>query len=153
MKKEICLAEFLFLMSFFVLIFLMVHLCFSFFTYMIRNQERRDIMLNQLVLVGRLVKKPELRESENNKKYSFITLAVPRSFKNINGEYDTDFIDCILWDNIAASTVKYCNKGDIVGVKGRIQTRTVEKDGNKSYIIEIIAEKVTFLSSNKNKEG
>lgn len=110
-------------------------------------------MLNQLVLVGRLVKKPELRESENSKKYSFITLAVPRSFKNMNGEYDTDFIDCILWDNIAASTVKYCNKGDIVGVKGRIQTRTIEKDGNKNYAIEIIAEKVTFLSSNKNKEA
>lgn len=109
-------------------------------------------MLNQLVLVGRLVKKPELRETENSKKYSFITLAVPRSFKNMNGEYDTDFIDCVLWDSIAASTVKYCNKGDIVGVKGRIQTRTVEKDGNKNYVIEIIAEKVTFLSSNKNKE-
>lgn len=110
-------------------------------------------MLNQLVLVGRLVKKPELRETENSKKYSFITLAVPRSFKNMNGEYDTDFIDCILWDSVAASTVKYCNKGDIVGVKGRIQTRMVEKDENKKYLIEIIAEKVTFLSSTKNKEG
>lgn len=110
-------------------------------------------MLNQLVLVGRLVKKPELRETENSKKYSFITLAVPRSFKNMNGEYDTDFIDCVLWDSVAASTVKYCNKGDIVGVKGRIQTRMVEKDENKKYLIEIIAEKVTFLSSTKNKEG
>lgn len=48
-------------------------------------------MLNQLVLVGRLVKKPELKEAENKKKYTFITLAVPRSFKNVNGEYDTDF--------------------------------------------------------------
>lgn len=110
-------------------------------------------MLNQLVLVGRIVKQPELRESENSKKYSFITLAVPRSFKNVNGEYDTDFIDCILWDNVAASTVKYCNKGDIVGVKGRIQSRIVEADDNKKYLIEIIAEKVTFLSSNKNKEN
>lgn len=110
-------------------------------------------MLNQLVLVGRIVKKPELREAENSKKYSFITLAVPRSFKNMNGEYDTDFVDCVLWDSVAASTVRYCNKGDIVGVKGRIQTRIVEKAENKKYLIEIIAEKVTFLSSNKNKEG
>lgn len=52
-------------------------------------------MLNQLVLVGRLVRKPELKESENEKKYAHITLAVPRSFKNMNGEYDTDFLDCV----------------------------------------------------------
>ena len=110
-------------------------------------------MLNQLVLVGRIVRKPELSVSENTKKYSFITLAVPRSFKNVNGEYDTDFIDCILWDSVAASTVKYCDKGDIVGVKGRIQSRQIEKDDSKKYLLEIIAEKVTFLFFFKNKEN
>lgn len=110
-------------------------------------------MLNQLVLVGRLVRKPELREAENKKKYSFITLAVPRSFKNVNGEYDTDFIDCVLWDNVAANTVEYCNKGDIVGVRGRIQARIVEKEENiKNSVLEVIAEKITFLSS-KEKKG
>lgn len=111
-------------------------------------------MLNQIVLVGRLVKKPELRESEDgHKKYSFITLAVPRSFKNSNGEYDTDFIDCKLWDVVASNTVEYCGKGDIVGVKGRMQTRVVEKNNSKEYVLEVIAEKVTFLSNNnKNKE-
>lgn len=108
-------------------------------------------MLNQIVLVGRLVKKPELREADNKKKYSYITLAVPRSFKNMNGEYDTDFIDCILWDNIASNTVEYCDKGDIVGVKGRIQSRVIEKEDTKKYVLEVIAEKVTFLSSNQNK--
>lgn len=108
-------------------------------------------MLNQLVLVGRLVKKPELREAENKKKYAFITLAVPRSFKNVNGEYDTDFVDCILWDNVAANTTEYCNKGDIIGVRGRIQTRIIEKENTKNTIIEVIAEKITFLT-NKNKE-
>lgn len=107
-------------------------------------------MLNQIVLVGRLVRKPELRTSENSKKYTFITLAVPRSFKNVNGEYDTDFIDCILWDNVASSTTEYCDKGDIVGVKGRLQSRLVEKEDNKKYILDVIAEKVTFLSSNKD---
>lgn len=109
-------------------------------------------MLNQLVLVGRIAKQPELRESENGKNYSFITLAVPRSFKNVDGQYDTDFIDCILWDNVASSTVKYCNKGDIVGIKGRLQTRVVDEEKNKRYTLEVIAEKVTFLSSNKNKD-
>ena len=109
-------------------------------------------MLNQLVLVGRLVKKPELKEAESKKKFAFITLAVPRSFKNVNGEYDTDFIDCILWDNVAANTTEYCNKGDIVGVRGRIQTRLVEKDGIKNYVLEVIAEKITFLSNKESKD-
>lgn len=109
-------------------------------------------MLNQVVLVGRLVRDPELRETENKKNMSFITLAVPRSFRNMNGEYDTDFIDCTLWDAVASSTTTYCHKGDIVGVRGRIQSRIVEKDEGKRQIIEIIAEKVTFLSNNKLKD-
>ena len=106
-------------------------------------------MLNQLVLVGRLVRKPELRESENKKKYAYVTLAVPRSFKNTNGEYDTDFVDCILWDNVATNTVEYCDKGDIVGVRGRIQSRVTEDEEDKKTVIDIICEKVTFLSSKK----
>ena len=106
-------------------------------------------MLNQLVLVGRLVRKPELRESENKKKYAYVTLAVPRSFKNTNGEYDTDFVDCILWDNVATNTVEYCDKGDIVGVRGRIQSRVTEDEEDKKTVIDIICEKVTFLSSKR----
>lgn len=109
-------------------------------------------MLNQIVLVGRLVKTPELKETDNGKKVMTITLAIPRSFKNVNGEYETDFIDCVLWDNIAMNTSEYCKKGDIIGVKGRIQSRTIEKDDSKKYVVEVIAEKVTFLSS-KTKEA
>ncbi len=108
-------------------------------------------MLNQIVLVGRLVRTPELRETESSKKVTTITLAVPRSFKNINGEYETDFIDCVLWENVAMNTSEYCKKGDIIGVKGRIQSRTIEKEDGKKYLTEVIAEKVTFLSS-KNKD-
>ena len=101
-------------------------------------------MLNQIVLVGRLVRKPELRESENNSKYAYITLAVPRSFKNSNGEYDTDFIDCILWDAAASNTVEYCNKGDIVGIRGRIQSRKVETEAeHKETIVDIVCERVS----------
>ena len=109
-------------------------------------------MLNQTVLVGRLVKDPELSETENGKKVSKITLAVPRSYKNMNGEYDTDFIECVLWSGIAETTVEYCKKGDLIGVKGRIQTRTVEKDEVFKYYTDVVAEKVTFLS-NRNKEA
>ncbi len=109
-------------------------------------------MLNQVVLVGRLVKDPELIETETNKKVSRVTLAIPRSFKNMDGEYETDFIRCILWDVVAKSAVEYCKKGDIVGIKGRIQSSVVEKDDEKKYYFDVIAERVTFLSSKKPDE-
>jgi len=111
-------------------------------------------MLNQLVLVGRLVKKPELRESENKRKYAYMTLAVPRSFKNADGKYETDFIDCILWDSAATNTYEYCDKGDIVGIRGRIQTRVVEheKESHNQKVVEVICERITFLSNKKPEE-
>lgn len=105
-------------------------------------------MLNQVILVGRLVRNPELQLTESGKKISVVTLAVNRAFKNTNGEYDTDFFDCTLWTNVAENTAEYCRTGDVIGVKGRLQTRIVEKeDGNKFKRTEIVAERVTFLSS------
>ena len=109
-------------------------------------------MLNQIVLVGRLVRDPELKESEGGKNYTNITLAVPRNYKNTDGEYDADFVDCRLWDGIAEHTAEYCKKGDLLGVKGRVETRSYEKDEEKKYVTEIIAEKVTFLSNKRVEE-
>lgn len=108
------------------------------------------MMLNQTVLVGRLVKDPELLETESGNKVTNITLAVPRSYKNSNGEYDTDFINCVLWKGIAESASEYCHKGDLLGIKGRIQTRIIETDDIKKNVTEVIAEKVTYLSSKKD---
>ena len=111
-------------------------------------------MLNQIVIVGRLVKDPELHLTEAGRKVTNITLAVPRTYKNQEGEYDTDFLDCTLWAGIAENTTEYCKLGDMLGVKGRVQTRLIEnEDGTRKKKTEIVAEKVTFLSSsNKNKE-
>ena len=107
-------------------------------------------MLNQVVIVGRLVRNPELKETETGKKITKITLAVPRSYKNVDGEYEADFIDCVLWTGIAENTTEYCKKGDLLGIKGRLQTSSYEKeDGTKKQVTEIIAEKVTFLTSKK----
>jgi len=114
--------------------------------------ERRINMLNQVVLVGRLVQDPELKESENKRKTLQLTIAVPRSFKNVNGEYETDFIKCIMWNNVASNTATYCKKGDILGIKGRIQVSMYEKDDERKYVTEVIAEKVTFLT-NKKADG
>lgn len=109
-------------------------------------------MLNQLVIVGRLTQNPEIKELENGKKVSTITIAVPRSYKNADGMYNTDFIQCTLWNGIAENTAEYCKKGDIVGVKGRIQTGSYETESGEKYKIEVIAEKVIFLSSKKVEE-
>lgn len=111
-----------------------------------------NVMLNQIVIVGRLVKDPELKETETGKKVTNITLAVPRSYKNVNGEYETDFIDCTLWTGVAENTSEYCKKGDLLGVKGRVQTRMYETDEKKNYVTEVVAEKVTFLTSKKTDE-
>lgn len=108
-------------------------------------------MLNQIVLVGRLTKDIEVKELEDGKKVSNVVLAISRSYKNSEGEYEADFVKCTLWGKIAENTAEYCHKGDIVGIKGRIQTRTIDTEKGKSVEQEVIAEKVTFLSSGKEK--
>ena len=110
-------------------------------------------MMNQICIIGRLVRDPETKELEDGKRVSNITVAVQRSYKNENGEYEADFIDCTLWNGVAENVKEFCRKGDIVGVKGRIQTNLYEdKDGNKKKDMSIIADKVSFLSSKKEHE-
>ena len=109
-------------------------------------------ILNQVILVGRLTRNINVNKSEKGVKVATIPLAIPRSFKNVDGSYDTDFVDCVAFDSIADNTKEFCSKGDIIGVKGRVQSRTIEKDGKKEYLVEIIAEKITFLSSKKGEE-
>jgi len=107
-------------------------------------------MMNQVTLVGRVVYNPELHETDSGLKVTTITLAIPRPYKNTDGEYETDFIKCVIWRGIAENVTEYVGRGDLVGVKGRIQMRTVEDDP-KNQIMEVVADKVSFLSS-KTKE-
>lgn len=109
-------------------------------------------MLNQVILVGRLVAAPEIKKLELEKSVANITLAVPRSYRNENGEYDTDFLDCELWNGIASTTTEYCKKGDTIGIKGSLKTDYYIKDDIKIKTTKIVAEKVTFLSSKKEPE-
>lgn len=108
-------------------------------------------MLNQIVLVGRITHDPKVTELDNGKKVCNVTVAIPRSYKNENGEYDTDFVKCTMWSGVAENTSEYCKQGDLIGIKGRIQTRVIEKDNSKQTIQEVIAEKVTFLAKSKEK--
>lgn len=109
-------------------------------------------MLNQIVLVGRLTRDITVNKSDNGVKVATIPIAIPRTFKNVEGVYDTDFIDCVAFDMVAENTSEYCSKGDIIGIKGRLQTRNIESDDTTKKQIEVVAEKVTFLSSKKADE-
>ena len=110
-------------------------------------------MLNQVVLVGRLTEDPNLAQTEKGNPVLNVNLAVSRPFKNSDGIYETDFIRCTLWNGIAENTSEYCKKGDVIGVKGRLQTHNyVDKEGNKRNTSEVIAERITFLSSKKDEQ-
>ncbi|MFS0637319.1 single-stranded DNA-binding protein [Mesobacillus foraminis] len=104
-------------------------------------------MINQVILVGRLTRDPELKFTSDGKAVASVTLAVNRQFRNASGEFDTDFVNCILWRKTAENTAQYCKKGSILGVIGRIQTRQYEnQDKKRIYVTEVVAETVQFLS-------
>lgn len=127
-------------------------ICLYYINLLYFKHERRNVM-NQVILVGRLCQDPELLSVKNQKQMTSITLAINRHFKNNDGIYETDFIRCVLWNGIAANTTEYCHKGDIIGVKGRLQTSVYEDDdNNKKYGMDVVAEKITFLSSGNKKE-
>lgn len=96
-------------------------------------------MSNMFCLVGRIVDDPTLEKDE---KRSVIKIAVSRSFKNEEGIYETDFIPVVMWNGIAENVIKYCRKGDLIGIKGRIERLSNEE-------ITLVADKVSFLSSRK----
>ena len=88
-------------------------------------------MVNSVMLVGRLAQDIEIKQLESGKEVTNVALAVNRSFKNPDGTYETDFFDCVLWEGLAKNAGEYCKKGDTVGVRGRLQTDSYEKDGIK----------------------
>ena len=103
-------------------------------------------MINNVILVGRLTKDPEIRYTMDGQAVANVILAVDRNFKNNEGETPTDFINCTLWRKTAENTANYCRKGSILGVTGRIQTRHYENEsGKKIYITEVLAESVKFM--------
>jgi len=107
-------------------------------------------MLNKVILIGRLVKDPELRYTPNGKAVVGFTLAVDRPFKT-NGEKEADFINCVQWGKGAENTAQYTVKGSLVAVEGRIQVRSYETDnGKKKYVTEVVADNVRFLSKKKD---
>ena len=104
--------------------------------------------MNKVVLIGRFTKDPELKFTPGNgTAVATCTLAVDRRFANKNGQKEADFIPVVIWGKIAESTANYMSKGSLIGISGRIQTRTYDaKDGTKRYVTEVVADEVQFLS-------
>lgn len=107
-------------------------------------------MINRVVLVGRLTKEPELRTTPSGAKVCQYTLAVNRTRKT-EGQPDADFINCVTWNRQAETMAQYLDKGSLVGIEGRIQTRNYDnQSGQKVYVTEIITDSVQFLESKSN---
>ena len=105
-------------------------------------------MLNRVVLVGRLTKDPDLRYTPNGVAVANFTIAVNRPFSNQQGNREADFINCVVWRRPAENLANYMKKGSLIGVDGRVQTRSFEgQDGKMVYVTEIVADSVQFLES------
>lgn len=108
--------------------------------------------MNFVSLVGRLTQEPEISQCADGTYRTIIFVAVSRDYKNAEGITEADFIKVVLWNGIASATKDYCHKGDVVGIRGKLQTRTYETDEKqKKHILEVIADKITFINSNQPK--
>lgn len=105
-------------------------------------------MINRAVVCGRLVRDPELRRTQNGTPVASFTLAVNRRFKNADGQQEADFLNCVAWNKTAEIVDQYCSKGNLVGVEGRLQSRSYQDNqGNNRTVVEIIADQVQFMQS------
>src|SRR5690625_3614291 len=111
-------------------------------------------MLNCVVLVGRLTKDPDLRYTSHGVAVVHFTIAVDRPFTNQQGNREADFINCVVWRRPAENLANYMKKGSMIGVDGRVQTRTFEgQDGKTVFVTEIVADSVQFLESKGSSQG
>ena len=111
-------------------------------------------MINNVTLIGHLTKDVELKYTPANQAVAQFTLAVNRTFKNANGERESDFINCVIWRKSAENFANWAKKGALVGITGRIQTRNYENpQGQRVYITEVIAENFQMLESRNQQQG
>lgn len=111
-------------------------------------------MINSTVLVGRMTKDAELKYTGNNIAVASFSLAVNRNFKDANGEREADFINCVIWRQQAENLANWAKKGALIGITGRIQTRSYEnQQGQRVYVTEVVAENFQMLESRAAREG
>ena len=111
-------------------------------------------MINNVVLVGRLTRDPDLRSTGSGISVASFTLAVDRNYSNKQGEREADFINCVIWRKGAEVFSNYTSKGSLVGIEGRIQTRSYDdKDGKRVYVTEVVVSDFSFLDSRRNNNN
>lgn len=109
--------------------------------------------MNNVNLVGRLTKDPELSYTPQNLAVATFSLAVNRQFKNANGEREADFINCVIWRQQAENLVNWAKKGALIAISGRIQTRNYEnQQGQRVYVTEVVASSFEMLESRAKRE-
>lgn len=110
--------------------------------------------MNNVSLIGRLTKDPDLRYTSSGMAVATFSLAVQRSFRNKDGEYEADFINCVCWNKSGETLANHVKKGQRIGVTGRIQTRNYENEqGNRVYVTEVVVEGFTFLEKKDDSQG
>lgn len=110
-------------------------------------------MINNVTLVGRLTKDVDLRYTKSGTAVGQFILAVNRNFTNQNGDREADFINCVIWRKAAESLANYARKGTLIGLTGRIQTRSYEnQQGQRVYVTEVVIENFQLLESKEVNE-
>ena len=109
--------------------------------------------MNKVVLIGRVTRDPELRYTASNIPSVRFTLAVNRPFENQSGQREADFINIVVWRKQAENVKKYVTKGSLIAVEGRIQTGSYEKDGQRVYTTDVVADNVQFLESKAQSQN
>lgn len=109
--------------------------------------------MNKAILIGRLTKKPELKSTASGVSVATFTVAVNRRFKNADGNYDADFINCVAWRQQAEFLCKFFDKGSQIGIVGSIQTRSYDgADGKKVYVTEVACDEIYFVGTRKESQ-
>ena len=109
-------------------------------------------MINRVVLTGHLTKDPELKTTQSGLSVAQVVIGVQRQFARKGGEREADFISCVAWRRTAENIAKYFRKGQLIGVDGRIQTRSYDdKNGQRVYVTEVVVDNFAFLSSQKGQ--
>lgn len=109
-------------------------------------------MINRVVMVGRMTRDPELRRTGSGAAVTSFTLALNRNYNSADGQ-QADYISCVVWNKVAENVAQYCSKGSLVGVEGRLRTRTYDNaQGQRVYVTEVVCDSVQFLETRAQRE-
>lgn len=110
-------------------------------------------MINRVVLTGRLTRNPELKTTQNGLSVASFTIAVNKQFTDANGNRGADFINCVIWRKSAENLCKYTHKGSLIGIDGRLQTRSYDNNnGQKVFVTEVVVDSFSLLESKNENQ-